>query len=80
MVHVAVGRTCHQMSAQIISVFNNSSVVMMPMVAIIICAVMLCMHLFARYRFKYIVSMFFACIATIVIDIQSTTNASNKHC
>ena len=53
---------------------------MMPMVAIIIRAVMLCMHLFARYCLKYIASMFFASIATIVIDIQSTTDVSNKYC
>ena len=80
MMHIAVSRICHQMSAQIISIFYNTSVIMMFMVAIILCAMMLCMHLFARYSLKYIVSMFFASIATIVIDIQSTTNIRNEHC
>ncbi len=36
MMHIAVSRTCHQMSAQIISIFYNTSVIMVLMVAIII--------------------------------------------
>ena len=80
MMHVAVSRISHQVSAQIISIFNNTSVIMVLVVAIIIRTMVQSMHLFARYSLKYIVSVLLAGIATIVIDIQSTTNVSNKHC
>ena len=80
MMHIAVSRIRHQMSAQIISIFYNTSVIMMVMMTIIVQAMMRSMHLFARYCLKYIASMFFASIATIVIDIQSTTDVSNKYC
>ena len=53
---------------------------MMLMVAIIIRTMMRSMHLFARYSLKYIVSMLLASIATIVIDIQTTTNVSHEYC
>ena len=80
MMHVAVGRISHQVSAQIISIFNNTSVIVVLMVAIIVRTMVQSMHLFARYSLKYIVSVLLAGIATIVIDIHSTTNICNKYC
>ena len=53
---------------------------MVLMVAIIIRTMMRSMHLLARYSLEYIMTMLLACIATIVIDIQSTTNVGNKYC
>ena len=79
MMHVAVSRISHQVSAQIISIFYNTGVIMVRVVAIIIRTMMQSMHLFARYSLKYIVSVLLAGIATIVVNIQSTTDICNKH-